>query len=146
MFRRSHTQGGHPVPPGRESLVKKGSQIWLSIFVWAYRLTRSELTMNWFPTLRLITFIFIYCNTSKKLIFPRPIASCCLSQPRRNALWAGLLSAFALVSWQLCVGNVVESKLIVSMLIWSTMKSFRKWIIQVVHQWPETSFYKHLLK
>jgi len=39
-------------------------------------------------------------NTSNKFIFPRPIASCYLSQSFRSALWVNSLSAFALVNWQ----------------------------------------------
>jgi len=41
-------------------------------------------------------------TTSKKLIFPRLIASCYPGQPLRNALWIASPSVSALASWHLC--------------------------------------------
>jgi len=101
VLRKTQSGGKANRAPRRWGAGKKGDPNATGNFCYGIhsRHTKTELTKNWFHT---SPFQHSYLSdTSKRLIFPRPIASCYLSQPLRNALWINSLSTFALISWQL---------------------------------------------
>ena len=60
-YRDSYSQSRRKASPYPRpaSLVKRDPQIWLRTFVREYRLTRTELTKNWFHAFLLSTFVFV---------------------------------------------------------------------------------------